>query len=287
MNEVSNFVDIPQWLEGLTDEERNELKLMLPEVLFAISSWGCSATLWTSSVLNSHPDICCMHESNVILKSFGYSSAARLEGLDYMRALISFSGGRTLAVGDVRGFEHHHIKTFKGLFGDLFRCAVLVREPLARIKSQMQLFHKFKDIQDQTWDVSYLSTVIDNDLLTSAQNMEDKLFIHACNMLNTIISEQEIGKIFRVEDITKNPKALGELVRTVTGGKVPIKSGWLKSSVEKPKINIHNEKKQDEPFNKWQVHVLQKVVKPEAIEAYIKLGYHWPFRKDESKAIKS
>ena len=105
--------------------------------LFAVVSWGCAATAWLARVLNSHTDVFCVHQANVKWSLF--SEAPRLDDVLYMRLIRNLGRGHA-AAGDVHGIDRNKIALLREAYGEGFDCAVVVREPLSRLRSQFSLF---------------------------------------------------------------------------------------------------------------------------------------------------
>ena len=82
-------------------------------------------------------------------------------------------------------------------------------------------------------DVDYLDAVLSRTgIAMEPEDYESRLFVHAANMLNAVLDEREVGKIYRSEDLTSDRYVLGEFVEEITRGKVSPYSQWLKSAIE-------------------------------------------------------
>ncbi len=256
---------------GLTDEQ----KLYCGDSsiqLFAVVSWGCTATTWLARALNSHPDIFCVHHVNLIWSKIGH--APYLDGLDYLR-IICGEGYGHLAVGDVHGICRDKIPAIKAALGDRFACAVLVREPIRRLRSQMGLFEQAH--QFGSWDVDYLNEDVIPKLNLPDHSYLTRLFVHGANCLNGIIYEQKLGPVFTSEALTSQPEALCNFVRYITHEKVESDIDWAIACIKKGKLNVHiNDTQAEQPFLPWQIEVLREVVRPEAWKLYENLGYPKP-----------
>ena len=256
--------------------ERHALSRREPMSVFAVISWGCAATGWVARVLNSHPDIFCMHAANVFWQKYGYPESERLDGVAYLRVVFTMANSY-LAAGDVHGISRHHVPAIRDAFGDHFRCAVLVRDPLPRIRSQLALFEAFR--QFPAWDLEYIKETIDrHGIILPSEDPQDAMFVHAANMLNAIVEEQELGAVFRSEDITSSPDALADFINVLTNGKVCLDRDWLEQAVRQPRVSQHADDNSEWELDPWQFDALRKVVWPEAWEAYEKLGYANPLR---------
>lgn len=238
---------------------------------FAVISWGCAATKWLAMVLNAHPDIFCVHAANVHWSAMGISKP--LDGLEYLR-VVAAMGAAYPVVGDVHGISRHHVPQLRRLLKKHFNACVLVREPMARLKSQLALFHKYR--QFQAWDVAYIDDVLESCQITlPAQGYEYKLFVHGASMLNAIHEERQVGKVYRSEDFTSNAEVLGDLIDDLTRGTVCPDQTWLFEMIDQRKVNCHVGHQPLE-FEDWQMDVIKKVVREESWDSYMSLGYAKP-----------
>src|SRR4029450_3655043 len=194
----------------------------------------------------------------------------RLDGLAYLRVLRMQSVGY-LAAGDVHGVNRMEIPALRTALGDMFGCAVLVREPLARLRSQLALFrqHDFKG-----WgDLQYVESIAESAGVAPASlTIEQRHFIHGASMLNAILEEREIARVFRSEDLTSDPGMLCDLVTELTRGSVSSAPQWAESAMTIRPANRHAPASAS-MLNEWEINVLRSCVKPEAWNAYRALGY--------------
>jgi len=256
-------------VHGLSDFQVAFLTKHFCAQQFAVVSWGCAATSWLAKVLNGHAEIYCVHAANSCWQVLG--SSERLDGLPYMR-VIGRQGCHHLAAGDVHGVSRHHIPGIRRAFGDRFNAAVVVREPISRLRSQLALFADFEKYQ--AWDIGYVDGLISRTGVTlPADNYRCRFFVHAANMLNAILEEQEVGRVYRCEDLTQRVEALGDFVEEITRGKVSPITGWLRSAIETPRVNTHGDPHRDSAIADWQVDIIRRVVDPRSWEIYAALGY--------------
>ena len=200
----------------LSDLQQDFLRAHHSERVFSVISWGCAATAWVARTMNSHPDIFCVHAANTAWQILG--GKPRLDGVPYLR-IIRAQGHCHLAAGDVHGVSRHLVPHLRAVFGDKFHAAVLVREPMARLKSQLALFDEFS--KHRSWDVEYIDAIVRRkDLSLPDEEYRTKLFVHGVNMLNAIVEERAVGEIFRTMGITTAPEALRKLVNHMTGGAI-------------------------------------------------------------------
>ena len=259
---------------GLNDVQRVLLKWHPPPHLFVVVSWGCAASNWIAHVMNSHPDIFCIHEGNDELKVFG--PLPGLDGLEYMRILMMLGRGYK-ASGDIRGVARHHIPQLRRVFGDKFSAAVVVREPMRRLHSQVALFHQLREIRHDVWKIDYVDALIEqHNLRLPGPEFDHKLFIHGVNMLNAILDERAVGNIYRTEDLTRDPVVLRRFVSEMTRDQVEITDAWLSRELHRKRINGHGGIERREPWSAWQIDVIRKVVQPQTWVLYEQLGYERP-----------
>jgi hypothetical protein len=256
----------------LPDRRETVPDVSLQTHVFSVISWGCAATNWLAHVLNSHPDIYCVHASNHLWH--GFAEAPLLDGISYLQ-LLQIEGRTCLAAGDVHGVSRFKIPEVKIAFGSKFSAAVLVREPLARLTSLLAMYEK--DGHQMPYDAEFIDTLIDrHSLVLPDRSHQTKLFVHAVNMLNAIHDELEVGKIFRQEDITKRPERLSELVEEITAGIVSPKRQWSEEAIGTRTLNAHAVARKPFEPRGWQRDVVRKVVGPETWQAYADLGYRRP-----------
>ena len=239
-----------------------------PPRLFAVVTWGCAATDWLAYSLNECPGIFCLHAANYLWNKF--AGAGWLSGLDYLE-VVGMQGHAAIAAGDVHGVSRADIPEITRKYGDSFRAAVVVRDPLPRLRSQLGLFKRYG--QFGGWDLTYLQSMFPEviDRLPTGSH-EEPLFLHGVNMLNAIVEEVAVGPVFRMEDITTDRQRLAEMIRHLTGGAVEPAEHWLQSAVASRGTNPHTSKGSE--FPGWQLDVLRRVVRPEAVELYRQLGYN-------------
>ncbi len=258
--------------DGLNSERIANLKMYPPPHLFAVISWGIAATSWLAWALNSHPDIFCVHAANHFWSKLG--GAARLDGLDYLR-VIGSQGSAHIAAGDVHGVSRTTVPEISGLLNGDFSCAVLVREPISRLYSQLALFEKFK--QFESWNIDYLDEVIEQKLTLPDRSYGTRLFVHGVSMLNAILEEQEIAPIYRSEDLTTDSEKLCRFVSHITSGKVNADIDWAIACISRGKTNSHIAgQKQKRALESWQIDVIRAIVEPQAWDIYSSLGYPIP-----------
>lgn len=256
----------------LSDYQRAFLKKYPCPQLFSVISWGCAATAWLARVLNHHPDIFCVHAANHAWHVLGNSE--KLDGLAYLR-VVGQQGHAHSAAGEVHGASRHLVAECRRTLGDRFNAAVVVRNPVPRLHSQLALYEDFAGVN--AWNIDYVDSIIARTgVILPAADDASRFFVHAANMLNAILDERDVGRIYRAEDLTSDSQVLGEFVEEITRGKVSPDSEWLHAALQTRKVNVHAGNRPHRDLDDWQIDVIQKVVDPRAWEVYEALGYARP-----------
>jgi hypothetical protein len=239
--------------------------------IFGVESWGCAATHWLAHALDSHPELRCFHNTGGQI--FRQVGGTRLDGLEYARFLQTQRLGYRV-VGDVHGFSRTAIPDVQRELGDLFRCAVLVRDPVPRYRSELALFrHAEWRVNDASrpWNLDYVKPIAQEaGIKLNGNDYDACLVVHAACMLNVILEERELGPVYRMEDVVSEPDALCSLLETVTAGAVEIDRSWAEAAVARPRLASHS---RGDDLSPAELDVLERIVKPEAWQAYRELGY--------------
>jgi hypothetical protein len=254
-------------MESLTPFQKAQLEWARHNQLFAVVSWGCAATTWLAKVLNSHPEIMCLHAGNNTVGNFHSS----MDSLRYFRVL-SVLGFEYKAAGDVHGLPRSEVPKLKEAFGARFNFVIVVREPLARLRSIMALHEKLRGMN--VWNLSYLDPLIEAKNI-AAHSEKAKMFVHAANMLNAITEEISLGTIYKAEDLTTNPNTLDTLIAEISGGRVETDPGWIETCFKLRQVNPHA-KSEGLALNDWEIEVVRAVTRPESWRLYEELGYDRP-----------
>ena len=236
--------------------------------LFAVISWGAAATRWLAKTLDSHPEMLCLHAGSGAIASFGRP----IDATDYYRALTILGHGY-LAAGDVHGISRHDVPALRQAFGDRFQAVVLVRDPIARLHSLMALYDQFRGVGG--WDLSYLDDLVANKHLTPPDSEQSRMFIHAANMLNAIVEERAVGRVYKTEDLTSSAETLAALVRELSGGNIEPTAEWLAAGLQLRRLNEHA-RGGERALTDWQREVVRVVVAEDAWRVYAQLGYAVP-----------
>jgi hypothetical protein len=263
---------VEQFVDGLTDYQRAFLRKYPYPQLFYVVSWGCAATAWLATVLNRHPDIYCVHAANLHWHVLG--DCEKLDGARYLR-VIGSQGHAHIAAGGVHGLSRYLVPECRRNFGQNFNAVVVVRDPISRLRSMLGLYQDFGD--SHVLDTGYLDGILSRaGIAVQPEDYRSRIFVHAASMLNAILDEGEVGKIYRSEDLTTNSQVLGDFVEEITRGKVSPDSAWLESAIHTKKVNVHAGRYPRRELDDWQIEVIRKVVDPRAWELYESLGYARP-----------
>jgi hypothetical protein len=243
-----------------------------PTQAFAVVSWGCAATAWLATILNSHAEIFCVHAFRSYWSLLG--NTVGLDDVTYMHVLAS-QGHAHKAAGDVHGIARASIPALRQAFGSRFNAVVVVRHPERRLYSQLALFTRYQ--AHKIWDTSFARHLIATHRLhLPTGTYEEELFVHGVNMLNAIVEEQTVGTIYRCEDLTSQAETLGRCMEEITRGVVCPKPAWLQRAVHYAKINPHRGEMPPPTLTEWQIEIIHKIVTPQAWECYEQLGYTLP-----------
>jgi hypothetical protein len=211
--------------------------------LFAVVSWGCAATRWLAKILNAHPEIFCAHALRDHWPGTG------LDDVTYLQVLAS-QGEVYKAAGDVYGIECASISGLQRVFGQRLQAVVVVHDSAPRLYSQLALFAERLALQP--WETGRARQLIaTHGLRLPTGTYEEELLVHGVNMLNAIVEEQEVGTIYRCEDLTANPESLGLCIEELTRGVVSPTQDWLRWAVHCGPINSHR-RETPPPFIEWQ-----------------------------------
>jgi hypothetical protein len=197
-----------------------------------------------------------------------------IEGWEYLRTL-AVQCWSYHACGDVHGISLESVPDLRTKLGEGFNCAIVVRDPLSRLKSQMALFEEFP--VKSVWNVGYVQRFIDQGVRLPHDDLENRRFLHGVNMLNKVIEEERAAPIWRSEDLTSDPSALCGFIEELTHGHVRVEPEWAERAVRRPASNQHSRPKDSaREFQPWQIEAMIKIIEPDAWRIYEKLGYKTP-----------
>ncbi len=248
-----------------------------PPGLFAVITWGCAGTKWLAQVLNGHPDVFCVHALRFCL-GVGEGVSERLDDVQILSAVERMGAGLPLA-GEVHGLARTSVPRLRARFGTRFRCAGLVRSPAPRLRSQLALFET-NHYSAAAWpNMEYVESLWGYERIAHHVRSYDRLmFVHAVNMLNAGIEEQELFPLFRLEDLSTCPLSLRAFIRHISGGQVETHDRYLAWAQTQGAPNSHVSLAGRRPraFEAWQTEVIRTMLRPEAVVAYRALGYELP-----------
>jgi hypothetical protein len=264
--------DSEAYFEDLSEYQARFLRHYPCPQLFSIISWGCAATAWTAAVLSRHPGIYCAHAANDTWHCLG--GCERLDGVRYLR-VIGSQACSYVAAGDVHGVSRHHIPELRRAFDDQFNAAVIIRDPMPRFHSQLALLEQYGGYQG--WDLGYLDALIERTgVRLPSESYACRFVVHAANMLNAVVEEIEVGRVFRSEDLTRDAGVLGDLVDEITRGKVRPGAQWLEDAIVTPQMNTHTDRQRRTGLEDWEIDVIRRVVSAKAWDLYRQFGYRAP-----------
>lgn len=177
----------------------------------------------------------------------------------------------------MHGLSRTDLPKLKETFGGRFNAVIVVREPIARLRSFVALYRSIRGPngwEDGWGDLSYVETLAESENI-SLRSQESKMFVHGVYMLNAILEERPHGTVYKAEDLTTNPKILAALFNEITGGQVGTTREWLQTCLRMRAVNMHGTR---EPWalTDWEVDVVRAVVRPESWRIYEELGYIRP-----------
>lgn len=245
--------------------------------MFAVITWGCAGTKWLAQVLNGHPDVFCVHALRYCL-GVGQGVPERLDDVQILSAVERMGAGLPLA-GEVHGLARTSVPRLRARFGARFRCAGLVRSPAPRLRSQLALFET-NHYSAAAWpNMEYVESLRGYARIAAHVRSYDRLmFVHAVNMLNAVIEEQELFPLFRLEDLSTCPASLRAFIRHISAGRVEVTEDYVTWAQNQGAPNSHVALAGRRPrsFQPWQIEVIRTILRPEAILAYRALGYELP-----------
>jgi hypothetical protein len=248
----------------------------LPD-LFAVVTWGCAGTKWLTQVLNGHPEIFCVHALRYCM-GVSEGLAERLDDLQVIAAVERMGGGLQLA-GEVHGIARTSVPRLQAELGKRFHCAGLVRSPAPRLQSQLALFatHNYSP---RAWPkMEYVRDLPGFARVASkVRGYRQLMFVHAVNMLNAVLEEQQFFPLYRLEDLSSSATALRGFIDYLSGGQVDVDEAFLAwaHSLGTPNSHVALERKSVQPLDDWQLDVVRAILRPAAVNAYEALGYEIP-----------
>lgn len=233
--------------------------------IFSIVSWGSAATRWLGVVLCAHPRILCLHAANRMLSARG----TEVDNMLYMDVVEKLGKGYLLA-GDIHGIERGNIPELRARFGERFRAAVVVRDPLQRAISSQ----RFWTVGNRNYDSSHLFSEKYAPIHKYLKTRSDEFFALALCYANGIVEESVVGPIFRCEDLTTNVNNIWALIAYLSNGEIqadPVLEPYI---FREDKIGVHGSATK-EPYKILPEHyeMYEVLVEERAKELYRELGY--------------
>ncbi|HEY9676216.1 MAG TPA: hypothetical protein V6D11_32535 [Waterburya sp.] len=246
-----------------------------PPRLFALISWGATATAWLAKLLNAHPECFCTHHLNfaVSLKAGNHDPNNDLSIMETLARL----GFHYRLVGDCHGINRESVPQLLEKFGERFRACVLVRHPITRIESSLK-HAKNVGLEYYGLDYQILKDTLDTSLKNLLQTEEQLFFVHIMNLINVVEKEVNVGPIFLMENVTRDFHTAQKLMQYLSADELDLNSNLYTSSSQKS-INQHSKLANSSPetlFEKWpewQREAFRVLLNPKAKEIYQQLGY--------------
>lgn len=228
---------------------------------FIITSYGGSGTNWLSKNINSIRGVLCtQHIYNLEFKNgpikTSINDATSIE--EYFNKINFFKLYPTKALGNVHGFSYAKIaseaKSIKNL-----TVVNLIRHPISRIESgymtnilleaDKRRFNKEHNQIDKYNAIinesEYYNKIIAKYGASIFHDYKNILFLQVLARQDKAYEdmrmcvEDNIPQV-RFEDITKDPRALTELVSKISGGSVILSEKEANHMINKPPLNNHH-----------------------------------------------
>lgn len=216
--------------------------------LFAVVTWGCCGTKWLATTLNAYADIFCTHNLPGSLRRAGIQASP-----EQAMSLLTEAGLGYRAAGDVHGIPRDAVSRLQAAG---IRVVGLTRDPIPRLQSHLALYENYGWSRRLWSGMEYAKP-----LYPAAKTYEELMVVHAVNMLNTIIEELALFPVYRIEGIRDQWSEFTETLLGSPAEGIPA-VGRLNSHRREPGI-----------LDPGLQPIIDAVVKPEAWEAYRRLGY--------------
>jgi len=217
----------PQQITAVLDEVHAEAWRRVSEQLgrielrgahrrFLITRMGHTGSTWLAKLLNSHPDVLCLHE-HVISRAF----PRRSFDSDDIVELIQWLAGDTmhgayLAAGDVgSGWTTHTV-----VLGGKFASAVLMRHPARVLNTRLRVY----PVDNSYSEVPVTSRLTIRrlwDIDIEAVSPVDRIFLH--DLLTFASQVRLLGAVdlvLRIEDL-QEPEYCGQVLEQLTTVRYP------------------------------------------------------------------
>lgn len=235
--------------------------------LFAIVSWGASATHWLTRVVNAHPSILCVHHQRWAIGQF---SEIQLDAVSYMRMLRFNAAGYEL-VGDCHGISLDEIPSLTERWPDVFCAATVVRHPVSRLRSAYALWEK---ANFEGYDTSNA-----RKLHPHLKEPAQLIFADFVHLTNRVIQEADLP-LFTMERLTTEPQELNRLLSILSGGLLSFDSFEHIEFRRRTVSHAESEFLPKQVFANmpgWQTTLIREILSHPAREVYESLGYDLSF----------
>ena len=255
---------------------------------FGVITWGASASAWVAKLLNSHPEIFCVHSlgqsqtenlGNKIMHVAGLPGrVAHGNLLAYSKKLITHAGhyqciGDVHSVTDSRTWQRVAEPLAALVHPRALKTAILVRDPITRIASAMKLAAQPEQ-----------QPALIGPLLHANSGYREWLFKKLCRRTaQKIIWESASGyPIFKMEDVVTSYDAAQALAAAVTDGALTL-SPEAYAALQGAPVNHHQAQSAPkgseamwQSWAPWQRDIFQKEIAGGAAKRYADLGYALP-----------
>jgi hypothetical protein len=223
--------------------------------------WGGAGSTWVARLLNAHPDILCMHAP--ILPRFDHME------FEDAQELLSFFFEGELDNYPFLGFTHGVSIQWAGRleeqYGSRLRSFVLIREPVARLRSVVALQSHLARDRDEGYQRAMIERWLPiwNQLCERSgrdlpRDYRSMSFYYAVKMLNEIEAETETGyPIFRLEDLVSKVGAVYELFAHVAPGAIRMAKGQIRR-IQRTKVGAHAT---EAPEGRWGYNTMPLTMK--------------------------
>ena len=228
-------------------------------------------------MLNGHPEVFCIHALRYCV-DVNDGIAGRLDDVQVLSAVERMGAGLRLA-GEVHGLARTSVPQLQGQV----RQTLSLRRTGARAGAAAAVAAcTVRHAQLLAEGVAQHGVCrLPGGLPRVAgqvRSYERLMFVHAVNMLNAVLEEQELFPLYRLEDLSTNPTALHGFIDHLSGGCIDVDDAFLawaqKSGIAEFACGARWQGPR--PFEDWQLDVIRAILRPEAVEAYQGLGYEIP-----------
>jgi len=258
--------------------------------VFYVTSWGHSGDHWFSKALNAHPEIFVLNSyEGVRAKYFKgeFNRGTRPDILAYT-AFLEDMGTDFEAIGECHAYKAHEMCPVQRKYGPAVPIINLLRHPYTWLDfyvrhrvNNLRMPEDSKEAWLHEWNCSRHEMFKELGLKEYRQE-ETGIWasFQGCFVLNGILLDMETGiRQVRIEEILESPEYFNEVVDYLTKSKCRFSEELLLTVYDfANKIYKGEETRADpkavyEKWPKWKREGFEKIVKPEAVEAYRRAGY--------------